>query len=73
MVKQRMSTADIAAEVACLRARGIVGMRCTNVYDISPKVGHSHFPRPHTPATRPHARPPARRRRRRPRRRRCTS
>ena len=29
MVKQRMSTADVAAEVASLRARGIVGMRVT--------------------------------------------
>lgn len=37
MPKQRMATADIAAEVACLRQRGIVGMRVTNIYDISPK------------------------------------
>ena len=29
MVKQRMSTSDVAAEVASLRQRGIVGMRVT--------------------------------------------
>ena len=38
MVKQRMATADVAAEVACLRQRGLIGMRVTNAYDISPKV-----------------------------------
>ena len=39
MVKQRMSTADIAAEIGCLRQKGLIGMRVVNVYDISPKVG----------------------------------
>ena len=38
MVKQRMSTADIAAEVACLKNR-IVGMRVANIYDVNSKVG----------------------------------
>ena len=37
MVKQRLTTADVAAEVACLRRR-IVGMRVANVYDINPKT-----------------------------------
>ena len=37
MVKQRMTTADVAAEVACLRQR-ILGMRLANFYDINPKV-----------------------------------
>jgi predicted ribosome quality control (RQC) complex YloA/Tae2 family protein len=37
MVKQRMSTADIAAEIGCLRSK-LHGMRVTNVYDISSKV-----------------------------------
>ncbi|CAA7398591.1 unnamed protein product [Spirodela intermedia] len=36
MVKVRMNTADVAAEVACLRR--LIGMRCANVYDISPKT-----------------------------------
>ncbi|KAL9251567.1 Ribosome quality control complex subunit NEMF-like protein [Drosera capensis] len=35
MVKVRMNTADVAAEVKCLRR--LIGMRCSNVYDISPK------------------------------------
>lgn len=38
MVKQRFSSADVAAECACLRAR-CLGMRVANVYDINPKVG----------------------------------
>lgn len=38
MVKQRMSTADIAAEIGCLRGKGLVGMRVTNVYDVNSKV-----------------------------------
>ena len=38
MVKQRVATADVAAEVACLKARGIEGMRVTNVYDVSSRV-----------------------------------
>ncbi|XP_078444958.1 zinc knuckle (CCHC-type) family protein isoform X3 [Wolffia australiana] len=36
MVKVRMNTADVVAEVACLRR--LIGMRCVNVYDISPKA-----------------------------------
>jgi hypothetical protein len=36
-MKQRLSTADVVGEVACLRAR-IIGMRVSNVYDINPKV-----------------------------------
>lgn len=36
MVKVRMNTADVAAEVKCLRR--LIGMRCANVYDLSPKV-----------------------------------
>ena len=38
MVKQRFSSADVAAEAACLRQR-CLGMRVANVYDINPKVG----------------------------------
>uniref|UniRef100_A0A1J3J1R1 Nuclear export mediator factor Nemf n=1 Tax=Noccaea caerulescens TaxID=107243 RepID=A0A1J3J1R1_NOCCA len=36
MVKVRMNTADVAAEVKCLKR--LIGMRCSNVYDISPKT-----------------------------------
>lgn len=36
MVKLRMNTADVAAEVKCLRS--LIGMRCANVYDLSPKT-----------------------------------
>ncbi|GMH29151.1 hypothetical protein Nepgr_030994 [Nepenthes gracilis] len=36
MVKVRMNTADVAAEVTCLRK--FIGMRCSNVYDLSPKT-----------------------------------
>ncbi|CAM8903062.1 unnamed protein product [Rhodiola kirilowii] len=36
MVKVRMNTADVAAEVKCLRK--LIGMRCANVYDITPKT-----------------------------------
>mgnify|MGYP004721947531 CR=1 FL=1 len=36
MVKVRMNTADVAAEVKCMRR--LIGMRCSNVYDLSPKV-----------------------------------
>ncbi|KAG5240240.1 nuclear export mediator factor NEMF [Salix suchowensis] len=36
MVKVRMNTADVAAEVKCLRR--LIGMRCSNVYDLSPKT-----------------------------------
>ncbi|XP_014518587.1 nuclear export mediator factor NEMF isoform X2 [Vigna radiata var. radiata] len=36
MVKVRMNTADVAAEVKCLRR--FIGMRCSNVYDLSPKT-----------------------------------
>jgi predicted ribosome quality control (RQC) complex YloA/Tae2 family protein len=38
MVKQRMSTADIAAMVGSLRSKNLVGMRVLNVYDVTPKV-----------------------------------
>lgn len=37
MVKQRMSTADVAGEVACLR-QSVLGMRVANVYDVNAKV-----------------------------------
>ncbi|KAL3812241.1 hypothetical protein ACJIZ3_013509 [Penstemon smallii] len=36
MVKVRMNTADVAAEVKFLRQ--LIGMRCSNVYDLSPKT-----------------------------------
>ncbi|XP_057524702.1 uncharacterized protein LOC130804315 isoform X2 [Amaranthus tricolor] len=36
MVKVRMNTADVAAEVKCLKK--LIGMRCSNVYDITPKT-----------------------------------
>ncbi|KAL3641867.1 hypothetical protein CASFOL_012682 [Castilleja foliolosa] len=36
MVKVRMNIADVAAEVKCLRR--LIGMRCSNVYDLSPKT-----------------------------------
>lgn len=42
MVKARMTTTDVAAEVKCLRR--LIGMRLANVYDITPKV--SRGPRP---------------------------
>ena len=38
MVKQRMTTADVAGEVACLRQRGVLGMRGANLYDLNSKV-----------------------------------
>jgi hypothetical protein len=41
MVKLRMNTADVAAEVRCLRK--LIGMRCANVYDLTPKVRISAF------------------------------
>lgn len=37
MVKQRMSTADVAGETACLR-QNLLGMRVANIYDVNPKV-----------------------------------
>jgi len=37
MVKSRFTTADVAAEVACLK-RKIEGFRITNVYDVNSKV-----------------------------------
>ena len=37
MPKQRMSTADVVAEVACLRQR-CLGMRVANIYDLDSKV-----------------------------------
>ncbi|KAJ8623470.1 hypothetical protein MRB53_031999 [Persea americana] len=36
MVKVRMNTADVAAEVKYLRK--LIGMRCSNVYDLTPKT-----------------------------------
>ena len=36
MVKSRMNSADVAAEVACLRR--LIGYRLANVYDLNPKV-----------------------------------
>jgi hypothetical protein len=36
MVKARMTTADVAAEIACLRK--LIGMRVANVYDLNPKA-----------------------------------
>ncbi len=39
MPKQRMSTTDVAAEVACLRSR-CLGMRVANIYDLNSRVGH---------------------------------
>jgi hypothetical protein len=38
MVKQRMASADVAAEIACLR-QSIIGLRLANMYDLNPKVG----------------------------------
>jgi hypothetical protein len=35
-----MNTADVAAEVKCLRR--LIGMRCSNVYDLTPKVNLSY-------------------------------
>ena len=40
-MKQKMSTADVAGEVACLRTR-VIGMRVMNVYDINAKVCCEH-------------------------------
>ncbi len=37
MVKQRMSTADVAGETACLR-QNLLGMRVANIYDVNAKV-----------------------------------
>lgn len=42
MVKLRMNTADVAAEVRCLRR--LIGMRCANVYDLTPKVSSKNLP-----------------------------
>lgn len=36
MVKQRLTTADVAGEVSCLKR--LLGMRLANIYDINPKV-----------------------------------
>lgn len=36
-MKQKMSTADVAGEVACLRQR-VLGMRLANIYDVNSKV-----------------------------------
>lgn len=37
MPKQKFSTADVAAEVACLREK-VLGMRLTNIYDLDSKT-----------------------------------
>ena len=37
MVKQRFTSADVAAQVACLRA-SCLGARCANVYDLTPRT-----------------------------------
>lgn len=37
MVKQRMTSVDVAGEVACLQQR-ILGFRLANLYDINAKV-----------------------------------
>ena len=42
MVKQRMTTADVAGEVACLRQR-VLGMRVANLYDLNSKVNRRRF------------------------------
>ena len=42
MVKQRMTTADVAGEVACLRQR-VLGMRVANLYDLNSKVVLAEF------------------------------
>jgi hypothetical protein len=42
MVKARMTTTDVAAEVKCLRR--LIGMRLANVYDITPKVNRVPVP-----------------------------
>jgi hypothetical protein len=41
-----MTTADVAAEVKCLRR--LIGMRLANVYDITPKVRSPSRPFPHS-------------------------
>ncbi len=46
MVKQRMTTADVAGEVACLRQR-VLGMRVANLYDLNSKVSRLLFGRDH--------------------------
>lgn len=51
MPKQRMSTADVVAEVACIRQR-CLGMRVANIYDLNsrvrtewqPRASHLHQP-----------------------------
>lgn len=50
MVKQRLTTADVAAEVSCLKR--LLGMRLANIYDINPKVASCacHIPLPQTDA-----------------------
>jgi hypothetical protein len=47
MVKARMTTADVAAEVKCLRR--LIGMRLSNVYDLTPKVSRP-VATPHPPS-----------------------
>jgi hypothetical protein len=38
MPKQRMTTADVVAEVACIR-QTCLGMRVANIYDLDSRVG----------------------------------
>lgn len=40
MVKQRMGSADVAGECACLRKQ-LLGLRVANLYDLNPKVRHA--------------------------------
>jgi hypothetical protein len=42
-----MTTADVAAEVKCLRR--LIGMRLSNVYDLTPKVSRP-VATPHPPS-----------------------
>ena len=37
-MKTRMTAADVAAEVACLQAAGVHGMRLANVYDLNART-----------------------------------
>ena len=43
-MKQRMTTADVSAEVACLR-EAVCGMRVANIYDIDARVRPAAFRR----------------------------
>jgi predicted ribosome quality control (RQC) complex YloA/Tae2 family protein len=43
MVKQRMSSVDVAGEVACLKQR-LLGLRVANVYDLNAKASAHRRP-----------------------------